>query len=225
MVKYDAHVGVEGSKNLSLEKELEKLGFLDDGLISRRVTWIKDKPVSSCPLIGIHMSKKYETKESINRDLKTAEELLKQYRAIGYGHSEAIVYDRSIVTDGPLDLKVAPVFNKLNPEPSLENKKWDIHVSIPKNRLDERLDDLLQEYGFDWIDLKKKHRNNQEFRVYSIQGISKVNNGKVLYLSVTQWLEDMKVPKADCKLESYIDMFRVGETSIVPPVVNEIEYL
>ncbi len=225
MAKYDAHLGVEGIKIIPLEEEIEKFGFSDDGLINRRVTWIKDKPASSCPLIGIHMSKKYQTKENINEDLRILENLLYKYKVVGYGHSEVIVYDKSLSSQDKLDLGITPLFRKLNPEPSLENKKWDIHVSISKSRLDNGLDDLLQEYGFDWIDLKKKHRNNQEFRVYSIQGTSKINKGKILYLSVVNWLEDMKVPQADCKLESYIDMFRVGDTSIVPPVANEIEYL
>ena len=129
------------------------------------------------------------------------------------------------MSEGPLDLNVTPIFNKLNPKPSLENKKWDIHVTIPKNQLEDRLNHLFEEYGFDWIDLKKKHKNNRAFRVYSIQGICPINIGKKLYSSVIEWLENMKVPQADCKIESYIDMFRVGNPSIVPPVIEEVEYV
>ncbi len=224
MVKYDAHVGVEGVKNLQLEKEIGGLGFLDDGLISTRVTWVKNQPVTSCPLIGIHMSKKYESKDNIGNDLNAVENLLKKYRATGYGHSEVIVYDTAIRSEEPLNL-TNPGFHKLNPKSNLTNKKWDIHISVPKSNLDGRLDNILQEYNLDWIDLKKKHRNNQEFRVYSVQGICPINIGKKLYFSVIEWLENIKIPQADCKLESYIDMFRVGETKIVPPVISEIKYV
>jgi len=223
MPKYDAHVAAEGATNATLKNALEELGFSDDGLLSRHVTWRDGTPMSSCPLIGIHMSKKYEQKDGIGSDLQKARKLFESHGQTGYGHSEIQLEDVTLKSEGIMRHS-HPSFWPLQPQPSAENKKWDVHIAIPKSNMHDQLDELLQFYGFDWIDLKKKHRDNQLFRIYSAQGISHPKIGHKLYSATLSWLQDMNVPQADCKLEVYIEMFRVGNTKIVPPVVNQIEY-
>lgn len=226
-MKYDAHVGVEGAKNPNVHAQFVDLGFRDDGLVNRRVTWLAGVPVSSCPLIGIHMSKKYEDKESIGRNLTQIKEILTAHKQVGYAHSELVAADAALTSHEPLDLSILPTFKHLAPQPKLEDKQWDVHITIPQARLNSSLDTLLQDYGLDWIDLSKPYKqvdSNPLFRVYSAQGINAPQEGRRFYQAVVEWLQAMHVPRADCKMEVYLDMIRVGNPSIVPPVVDRIEY-
>ena len=223
-MKYDAHIGVEGVKNPRVHARLLELGFHDDGLEGSRITWVKGTPITSCPLIGIHMSKKYESKEVIPQDIQAMKGLLIRYHQTGYGHSEAIMQDQQVLSELPLDLTIEPPFFPLQPHSSPYNKKWDMHISIPKRKLNKDLDALLEEYGFDWIELRKKHKANELYRVFSGQGVNPPSEGRKLYDHTVEWLRKINVPQADCKLEVYIDMFRVGEPKIVPPVIESIKY-
>ncbi len=220
--KFDTHVAAQGI-NASLHNALLDLGFKDDGLVGRYISVIDGVPVSSCPLIGIHMSKKANSRNQSLAYLDQTRQLLEKYEMIGYGHSEVTLARDNISSEDGLNLEAKPSFLPLHPSPSQTDKKWDVHITIPYQKLDERLKEVMQQYGFDWIDLNKTSKST--YRVYSAQGICSLDLGKRLYTGVVDWLKNMNVPSAKCKLEKYVNMYRIGNPEIVPPVIDKVIFV
>lgn len=221
VAEFDIHVAGQGINEL-LHNALVNIGFQDDGLVGRHVSVVDGVPVSSCPLIGIHMSKKADSRTQSLDDLNETKRLMEEYQMRGYGHSEVTLTREVISSDNPLYPHVKPAFFPLEPSPSKVNKIWDIHIAIPQDRLDNRLKEVMLGYGFDWINLSKP--NKSPYRVYSVQGTCSLDSGRRLYTSVVDWLRNMHVPFARCKLERYVEMYRTGESEIVPPVVNNVRF-
>lgn len=219
---YDTHVACQGI-NASLHDTLLDLGFQDDGLVGRYVSMVDGVSVSSCPLIGIHMSKKTNARDQSLHTLDQTRNLLEHYKMVGYGHSEVTLSREILSGNEHIDATVEPNFLPLQLSTSDVNKKWDVHIAIPHTNLNEELRQVMEKYGFDWIDLQKKDGNVN--RVYSAQGICSLDVGKRLYAEVVDWLRDMNVPSAKIKLERYVGMYRIGNPEIVPPVVDKVVFL
>jgi len=219
--KFDTHVAAEGT-NQELHDTLLNFGFQDDGLVGRYVKVVNGVAVSSCPFIGIHMSKKEETAKDSLSDLNKTRELMERYKMVGYGHSEVTLAREMISSDDSLDTSIKPRFLPLQPSSSHINKEWDVHITIPKDSLDERLKEAMQMYGFDWIDLRKT--DGRLYRVYSAQGTCSLDTGRKLYACVLDWIRSVNAPSAKCKLEKYVDMYRTGNPEIVPPVVDKVTF-
>lgn len=221
--RFDTHVATQG-KNDALRTVLLELGFHDDGLIGRYISVNDEIPTSSCPLIGIHMSKHMDSREKAVADLEETRKLMESHGVVGYGHAEVTLARDTITSNDALDAYAEPAFFPLKPTLSSTEKKWDVHITIP--RFEERdntaINDLMQRYGLDWIDLRKPIRG--DCRVYSAQGICSLDTGKKLYEAVVDWLQRMHIQQVDCKLEQYVDMYRVGNPEIVPPIVNTVEF-
>ena len=228
MTKYDVHVATQGSEELQFERELLDMGFTKDKLVSRQVTFLKGVELSSCPLIGTHMTKKYETPSDIRDDMEKVKGLMEQYSQIGYVHGEVTSLDNTIISHEPFDIVRPWPVRKLDGQIDKENKKWDIHIALPRRNTPQELEETLEfdNSGLYHIDLNKiRNGEKQPFRVYTIQGINHPQEGRKLWQVMNDWFIDVNAPHVEMKQETYIDMFRVGDPKIVPPTVRNIEYL
>lgn len=222
--RFDVHVAAQGKNNALHEVLLEK-GFHDDGLMGRYTSVSEGIPTSSCPFIGIHMSKHMGSREKAIVDLEETKRLMELHGMVGYGHAEVTLARETITSSDSLDVYVRPAFLPLKPTPSFIEKKWDVHVRIPSfgEGDDTAITDRMQYYGLDWITLRKPMHG--DCRVYSAQGICSLDIGKKLYESVVDWMRKMRVQRADCKLEQYVEMYRAGNPEIVPPIVRAVEFM
>lgn len=234
MIKFDMHVATENNDVPELEQELMQLGLKPDGLVDRHVDFHGKVMVSACPLIGLHLTKKYDhlsSKEAllmIGSDMKAVESLLRAYNAVGYAHAEAAHSNCDVTIKSNADFvnvepwPVAP----FKPCFSDKNKKWDIHIAIPLDCLPDELADVLTQSGMYSIDLAKVRDGQRKiFRIFTIQGVSSPTEGKMLFDSLSSWFSLVGAPHVEIKCETYVDMVRVGEPMIVPPTIDRVDFL
>ncbi len=228
MTKYDVHVATQGSEDQKFEKELLDLGFSKDKLVSRQVTFLKGVPLSSCPLIGTHMTKKYEKPTQIREDMEKVKSFMENYQQVGYVHGEITSLDNTILSSEPFQVTRPWPVQKLDAQIDNQNKKWDLHIAVPKRKMPEELERTLNfdNSGLYHIELNKTREGEvQPFRIYTMQGISNPQEGRKLWQVLNNWFIDVNAPHVEMKQETYINMFRVGDPLIVPPTVREINYL
>ena len=174
MTKYDVHVATQGSEDQKFEKELLDLGFSKDKLVSRQVTFLKGVPLSSCPLIGTHMTKKYEKPTQIREDMEKVKSFMENYQQVGYVHGEITSLDNTILSSEPFQVTRPWPVQKLDAQIDNQNKKWDLHIAVPKRKMPEELERTLNfdNSGLYHIELNKTREGEvQPFRIYTMQGI------------------------------------------------------
>ncbi|MBX9685306.1 MAG: hypothetical protein K2X27_01315 [Candidatus Obscuribacterales bacterium] len=233
-MKIDLHVATEGSEDLSLENSLKKLGLTPDELVDRHVTFVDNVAVSACPLIGIHMTKKYddldadEAMAAGKADMIKIKSELESSGQIGYAHLELTLpeYDVTIKSGAGMCLTQAWPLKRFKPCFRADNKKWDIHIAIPVDSLTSELSKIFYESGMYYIELMKIRAGvQQRFRIYTIQSISAANEGKAMFQALKKWFQDCSLPHVEMKFEIYVDMFRVGDPLIVPPTIDHVEFI
>ncbi len=229
--EYDVHIAAEGltREKTALETKLKEAGFKDDRLTSRQVTFLEGAALSCCPLIGVHMSKKgYSDVTEAREDMELLKTLLLESGLTGYAHSEytRAEHDMTITSSQPLRLTRPLPVQRLEGRLRQENKRWDMHIAIPKDRLPVELGDAFKQMGFYHMDIMKTREDkDREFRVYTIQGISPMREGKLLYEEMRTFLSDVHTPHAEMKLEATVDMFRIGDPKIVPPTIDQVSFV
>lgn len=234
MVKFDVHVATQGSEDIELAAAFAELGFRRDALVDRHVTFDAGLPLSACPLIGLHMSKKYDefdpqtARRMIAHDMALAERMLVESGQTGYAHSEITVDTRDVVISStePLAIDRPWPVGKFEPRPSAEPRKWDLHIAIPLNRLPAELADVLacDRSGLYHIDVRKtRHGVESVFRVFTIQGTSSAIEGQKLFDVVKEWFTAVHAPYVEMKQETLVKMVRVGDPMIVPPTIDAMQ--
>lgn len=235
MIKFDTHVATQGHPDPRLEAEFAALGFKPDPLIERHVTFDEGIAMSACPLIGSHLTKKYDeleigqAKRAVREDLATAGHLLERHGAVGYAHSEITVPARDVTirSEGPLHISRPWPIERFDARPSERDKKWDIHIAIPHASLEPALAEALdiERTGLYYIDLmKRRDGREQPFRIFTIQGTCPVAEGQKLFDTMVAWFREIGAPHVEVKQETYLGMVRVGKAEIVPPTISEVRY-
>ncbi len=231
-MKVDLHVATEGAEDSVLETCLHEIGLHSDELVDRHVTFVDDIAMSSCPLIGLHMTKKYdeftpdEAIATARHDIAIVKNLLEEHKQVGYAHMEMTLpeFDVTLKSTRLAQYKPWPV-KRFEPTFRADNKKWDIHIAIPVDMLDDQLSKVFYQSGMYYIELKKVRSGVEKtFRIYTIQSVSPAADGRQLFNVLKQWFEDCRVPHVEMKYEIYMDMFRTGAPHIVPPTVDRVEY-
>lgn len=230
MRNFDVHVATEGQEDRRLKRMLERMYFTDDQLTERGVTFLPNEGAwaSSCPLIGLHMTNKdYDNRSSVEGDVDFLQRLLIITDQVGYTHAEVIAKDTTIMNPQKyFDQRSEWPVQKFDAELGEANKKWDLHVTVPKDAPPELHTVLSYENsGLYYIDLlKRRNGEEREFRVYTIQGRSHPKEGHQLYGILEQWFNENKAPHVEMKLEVTLDMVRVGNPRIVPPTISQVRY-
>ncbi len=234
MPKFDLHVATEPMVSTSVETALLALGLYHDELLERHVNFHGNVAFSACPLIGLHMTKKYddlsaaEAPVQLANDLEAVRILLEKHGAIGYAHGEVTNdnCDVTIIGEGICsELPLWPV-KKFEPAHSILNKKWDIHVAIPTDALTDNITRVMEASGMYSIDLAKTRSGQRKiFRIYTIQGVSSPVDGARLFRVLSTWFRQAGIARVEIKQETYTGMVRVGETAIVPPTINRVEFI
>ncbi|HEY9718718.1 MAG TPA: hypothetical protein V6C69_14690 [Trichormus sp.] len=232
MFKFDLHVATETCTDTEFTDCLSDLGLTDDELVDRHVTFYKDIAISACPLIGLHLSKKYHAlstaaaRAKINSDILGINGLFKKHRVTGYAHAEATsqANDITLKSNQSFNDQITWPVSRFKPSFSETNKQWDIHIAIPVDELPERLAIILEDSGMYSIDLLK-HRDGicRRFRVYTIQSIQPGAEGQFLYNALVEWFQAASPPHVEIKLEHYLAMIRSGNPKIVPPTIGCFE--
>ncbi len=234
MMKIDLHVATQGSQNKELEQTLQSLGLNPDAMIDRHVTFLGDVAISACPLIGLHMTKKYdalslaEARSESAYDMAMVRQKLIESGDVGYAHLEVTLpgCDMTIKSQSPMRLTPPWPVAKFEPTFSAKNKKWDIHVAIPLDTLTAELEATLCNSGMYYIELLKIRDGVEcKFRIYTIQGLSTPTEGRQLFNALCDWFYDVSARHVEIKQETYIDMFRVGDPEIVPPTIESVAFL
>ena len=228
MKEYDVHVASEGFGSEELTKELENIGYKDDRLTDRYVTFAPKSGswLSSCPIIGVHMTKKpIHNYGEIRTEMNKLKGLLEKYNQVGYAHSEAVIGDITIQSREKFKPLQWP-FERFDADLRDKDKEWDLHMAIPKDNLPKELEAILMDSGMYYMDVMKNRNNiDREFRVYTIQGISPPKEGRQIYEAIAKWCMASNVPHAEIKCEASCDMFRVGKPRIVPPTIDDVLYV
>lgn len=232
-MKVDLHVATEGSEDETLQRELEKIGLCPDELLDRHVTFADNVALSACPLIGIHMTKKYdhlspERALSAGKcDMLAVQTYLEESGQVGYAHMEITLpgYDVTLKSNRGIMIQTPWPVRPFKPRFRDENKKWDIHIAVPTSKLTPELAQVFYDSGMYFIELMKiRDGVQQRFRIFTIQSVSNSSEGKQLFQSLKKWFEDINAPHIEMKFEVYADMFRVGAPAIVPPTIDKIAY-
>ena len=235
MSDFDLHVATEICEfNNEIGRELEQMGLDHDPLLERRVDFYGDTLMSACPLIGLHMTKKYaymsasEARDNVLADIAQVEVLLRKRNVIGYAHGELtnVGCDLTVLSSAPFSLCQRWPVERFEPRFNGESKQWDIHLAIPVDSFPKELERVLQSTGMYSIDLLKiRNGRSLRFRVFTIQGVSPQPQGKILFESMVNWLRAVNVPHAEIKLETYLAMIRNGNPGIVPPTITHFKLL
>ncbi len=234
MLKFDLHVATESCEDEDLGRALMDLGLKHDGLVERHVNFYGNIAISACPLIGLHMSKKYDQNQSseilgrIRKEIELIETLLRKHGVTGYAHAEVThpEYDLVLTSKEQFNHEVSWPVARFQPIFSTKDKKWDIHIAIPIDNLPVQLANILAQSGLYSIELlKTRNGTSKVFRIYTIQGISSPLEGTLLFDVLINWFRAVKAPYIEIKMETYIAMTRVGEPAIVPPTIDHIQFL
>ena len=228
MTQYDLHVATQGEESPRLRAELEERGFTDDRLLRKVLDYPPFFPGRGVPpVIGLHMSRKGESSfADIRREMNELRELFDFYDQVGYAHAEAAVARTAFTPKGPYRPSAPWPLERLDPRFREEEKQWDLHIAVPLDSLPPALEDVLQyeNSGFDALDrIKVRDGRDERTRIYTVQGVCDLQEGRNLFQAVARWFGGAYTP-ARLKLEVTSDMFRVGNPSIVPPTVDNIQY-
>lgn len=226
MNEWDIHVAAQ-EDHAAAKAAFEKIGFFHDGLETNHVTFSNDQ--TSCPLIGIHMTRKFDSPHDMPATMQKVRDVLEKYNLTGYAHAEATAIDYSFRADAYQSRASWPL-ERFDAKSRKIEKKWDIHLAIPRNNTAAELEELLMESGMYHIDVRKpanpdKGRPEEAvYRVHTIQGVNSMQEGKDITLALARFLGDNTVPYADLKMERYLTgecaMFRVNNPAIVPPTID-----
>jgi len=234
VLKFDLHVATEPCEDESLERTLMDLGLKHDRLVEQHVNFYGNIAVSACPLIGLHMSKKYDQNQpseilsQIRKEIEQIEALLRKHGVIGYAHAEGTHPECDLVLTSKEEFNhcVSWPVARFQPTFSGKDKKWDIHIAIPIDNLPVQLATILEQSGMYSIELlKARNGAGRVFRIYTIQGISSPVEGMLLFDGLVNWFRAAHAPHIEIKMETYIAMVRVGEPTIVPPTIDHVKFL
>jgi len=216
---FDLHVATDaGGDSTQLRSELASLGFHDDKLIERGLTFPKGAAAlySACPLIDVHMSMK------LGRQSRRLEEqvvgLMRDSGCSGYWHSEKTMWDAVITPAIPFTL-LPPPFKPLSLERREQNKRWDLHVSFLNEEMTSELRACLIEAGLYYL-LRQKPCGVAA--VLTVQGVNLVSEGFEFSRRLLWWLVQMGAPRFDFKFEVTVGMGKVNEPQLVPPTIAEV---
>lgn len=228
----DVHIAAEPANNPACTDALVALGFSHDTLLARHVTFYQGMPLTSCPLIGLHMTKKYDlaparARELALADMQAACQIMRTAGLKGYAHAETVPagHDLTIASDKPFAPLPWPV-EAFTPSFSDRAKLWDIHIAIPIETMPPALVAIMTASGMYSIDVAKIRQGRQlVFRVFTIQGLSSPLEGKRLFQVLSRWFSQSQAPYVEIKQESYLGMERIGNPKIVPPTIDQVRYL
>lgn len=229
--KYDVHVATEGlTPNMdNLMQALEEIGFKDDGITGRPVTYApEDGWGGMCPIFGVHASKKeYADINEVKDDMNLLKDLIPKFKQDGYAHAEYIDRDVTIKSTNAFHIIRPFPVEKFTGHVYNENKNWDMHIAMPIDTLPSELETIMSEpnSGMYFIELPKiRECKERLFRVYTIQGTSAPQDGQQLFTVLERWYTDVNAPHVEMKMEVTFDMFRIGNPRVVPPTVSEVRY-
>lgn len=230
----DVHIAAEPANDAAVAAQLVELGFTHDNLVARHVSFYKGVPLSSCPLIGLHMTKKYVdepaalARRSALADMQAAVEILRNHDLVGYAHAETVPAgaDLTIKSNHPFSPVTPWPVAPFEPVFSTANKLWDIHISLPVTQLVPALAATMEASGMYSIEVQKIRNGAAiNFRVFTIQGVSSPREGRRLFEVLARWFEQANAPYIEMKQETYLGMERVGQPQIVPPTIDTVQYL
>jgi len=234
MLKYDLHVATESCDDENLERALVNLGLTDDKLVNRHFNFYGSVAVSACPLIELHMSKKYGQEQTsdvltnVRKDIKQIEALMRHYHVTGYAHAEVTrsKYDLTITSNKEFYPCIPWPIARFQPGFSTKEHRWDIHVAIPIDELPSQLATIIEQGGMYSIErLKTRNGITRIFSVYTIQGSCPAKDGRLLFDSLVKWFHAVNAPYIEIKMETYITLIKVGKPTILPPVVDRVQFV
>lgn len=228
--EFEIHFAAEaGSVSSYFMAKLSKAGFRDDALVEAGVRFppICVPAVSSCPLIGAHVTwDTFDRREYLTK-LAKFREIMSQPEAsacIGYAHAEVTRSDEDVYFyrcefDHAARFPVAPLYAVVKPRP----KTWDIHVSARLATLHPDLEEVLRHGGLYSIDLRKGSRG--VFRVFTTQGVWSPAEGRQLFASIVDYLQKAGGFEGTAKFEQTVFFETYGQTALVPPTIDRVQYV
>lgn len=231
---FDMHVATDApSEGLvfareELREKFEAWGFSHDELVHHGLTFGPRTATAyeSCPLIDIHMSKKFSGEHGSITMKETERKVIEAMTAAGlpgYFHSEFVVKDIHVepVTSG-LMLRPFP-FAPFDLARREVPKVWDFHVAAEHDAVPEALRRLLLQNEVYSL-LRRKMREGREkiFEVFTLQGISSREEGQEVFDTFMKWWVESNGPPADAKLEYTTKMQTFHNPRLVPPTVDRI---
>ncbi len=230
---YDIHVATEtaSAEQEPLHEKLIQLGYFDDDLAERGLIFDSEtaKHYASCPLIDIHMSRKITTIEELREAETKLHEVMLAATVAGYWHSEYVAMDAKIIPEEK-EYQDRTFFCKpLQSQPRSENKVWDIHMALRENDIPSDLKEKLIAHGLYFLSRWKKNKQNpdapkERFAVFTVQGISHPQDGKIFYQRLIAWMIEVGAPQFDAKMEITTRMETYRNPKAVPPTITEIHY-
>lgn len=234
MRERDAHVATQGAggKESVFAKTLEELGFQDDRLSQNRIIIEQEDLLSSCPIIDIHMSRKFgmETVAEI-RDLQTQldELFASNPEAIGYWHTETTAEDLLITPKQEVfnsSLKVPFAVTDLQSRQE-QYKSCDCHFAIKRNLVSETFLKMMYQAGLYSISRLKPTGVNgaiEEWVVLTLQFVTKVSEGLKFFKKFTEYYQECGGPPLYAKFEITTNE-RVYRGALTPPTTSFVRYL
>jgi hypothetical protein len=230
-VEFELHFAAEeGRVSESLRSRIYELGFRDDGLVGRGVVFSPGDLLGqvSCPLVGMHV-----TWQSFDRGAYLVKRgaiaaLLDDHQgqAVGYAHGEVIRPSWDVeLAHRPFQPGVRCPIERLRQALDRDRvKRWDIHVSARRSRLDERMEEVLfGQLGMYYIDVFKS--GAEIYRVFTVQGTNSVHEGRRLFATLLEYLRQAGGIEGAIKYEQTCFWKTCGAPQIVPPTLRTISYL
>jgi hypothetical protein len=227
--EFELHIAAEaGQFSPTLADGLKSLGFRDDALVGHGVVFNEElgRELSACPLTGLHMTWDTFDREAFMNQRKDLDALLGRCGdCVGYAHGEVIKPEWDIhINYRPFNPRVPCPVSPFHARLSHEPKRWDLHISIRKDRLDSGLQQVLfAELGMYYIDLRK--RTGRVHRIFTIQGTNPAKEGLQVYEALSGWLQEAGGMDGSIKLEETCYWFNLGAPRIIPPVVDSVQLL
>ncbi len=222
---YDMHVATEAGGGPTLKEALASLGFADDSLAERGLIFDEEtaRYYTACPLIDIHVSKKVRNHPELRELEIEVDRLLRETGAVGYYHSECVLADNRIEPETAFKLHLLP-FERLRSEPRETHKVWDIHLAFRESEMPRGLGEMLIENGVYYLARIKNvpGGRKERFAVYTVQGVSRLTEGKEFYAQLCAWIRSIGAPACDVKLELTTSMLVYGAAKVVPPTIDQI---
>lgn len=218
---YDIHVATDaGGNSTALRQELLRLGFTDDKLVHRGLTFNTStgQHYTACPLIDIHVSKKTSSVVELRRLQAIVDSLLRNSGCSGYWHSEYTELDVTMVGSAGTTRRLPP-FKPMNVRPRDQQKVWDLHVAMVSDNVSSWLSAVLLEHGMYSI---KRIKPIGNVTVWTLQGVSGLAEGREFARRLLWWLCSIEAPDFDFKFEITLDMSLISGPALVPPTVKNI---
>lgn len=222
--QYDFHIATDqGADSGHLRSRLLELGFVDDQLVHRGLTFPREVAVlyEACPLIDIHMSIKTD---SFCQQQRIQEEVLRAVATTscaGYWHAEWTKWDARVEPTRSKLRICKPAFRPLQAWPRQTHKKWDLHISFLEDDISTKLRQELMSAGLYWLTRRK---NGKQYAVVTIQGVNPIREGEWLAQQLMWWLTLMGCPAFDLKFEITTAMGTFNNPKLVPPTIDTISW-